>query len=146
MTVFLLVRRKKTNVFLDASESVDIMTIKQMLTGILGRSPEDQELYYLKESATEGEMAADCDMESSMILLENDKRLIDYSISTSHAKPQSPAMIGLCFRNEDGDFESLDITPYSIPPPLPDIMNPSGKGGNGGANENHVDPVGGKKE
>ena len=143
MTVYLLIRRKRTNVFLDASEGMEIATIKKMLTGILGRCPDDQELYYLKESSP-GDSSdmndSDMNMESA-ILLQNDKRLIDYFISTNHAKPQSPALIGLSLRCDDGSFETLDITPYSTPPPLPDIMNPTGKG-----NENHVDGTGGKKD
>lgn len=147
MTVYLLIRRKRTNVFLDASESIEIMSIKKMLTGILGRCPDDQELYYLKESTNTGEPGDmnDSDMLDleSAIPLQNDKRLIDYFISTSHAKPQSPALIGLSLRSDDGSFEPLDITRYSTPPPLPDIMNPTGKGA---GNENHVDGTGGKKD
>lgn len=138
MTVYLLVRRKRTNVFLDASESVEIVTIKRMLSGILGRSPDEQELYYLKESASSEDMVTgDNDMiVESAILLQNDKRLIDYFISTNHAKPQSPALIGLSLKSDDGTFEPLDITPYSTPPPLPDIMNPTGKSGPN--DSNHV--------
>lgn len=142
MTAFLLVRRKRTNIFLDASESAEIESIKKMLSGIVGRSVEEQELYYLKESGSDEMVTGESEMTGSGILLQNEKRLIDYSISTNHAKPQSPALIGLTFKTEDGTFEPLDITPYSTPPPLPDIMNPSGKGASGEAN--HVD--GGKKD
>lgn len=126
------------SIFLDASESTEIYAIKKMLTPIIGRLPDDQELYYLKESVpTENvDMINECDMAiDSAIQLQNDKRLIDYFISTSHAKPQSPALIGLALKNDDGFYERLEITPYSSPPPLPDIMNPVERVG---ASENHV--------
>jgi transcription elongation factor B subunit 2 len=88
-----------------------------MLEGILKRSPKDQQLFYIKESE-ENSMNDD-----SSILLQDNERLVDRGITANNAKAQSPARLGLCFRNESGTgFEQLEITPYSSPPPLPDIM------------------------
>jgi len=89
-----------------------------MLEGILKKDPKDQQLFYIKES-DENSMA---DADSS-ILLQDNERLVDRGITANNAKAQSPARLGLCFKLETGSgFEQLDITPYSSPPPLPDIM------------------------
>lgn len=126
MLIYLLVRRKKQNVFLEASESDTVHDIKLMLEGILKKSPQDQQLFYIKES-DENSMTDD-----SCILLNDNERLVDRGITANNAKAQSPARLGLCFRLETGSgFEVLDITPYSAPPPLPDIM----KAASGGATD-----------
>ena len=56
-------------------------------------------------------------------LMEDEKTLADYGLSSSLAKAQSPAEVGLSFMN-DGTFEDLEKTPYSSPPELPDVMKP----------------------
>ena len=56
-------------------------------------------------------------------LMEDEKTLADYGLSSSLAKAQSPAEVGLSFMN-DGTFEELEKTPYSSPPELPDVMKP----------------------
>ena len=45
MDVFLMVRRHKTTIFLDAKETTTVYDVKRMVEGILKRSPEDQRLY-----------------------------------------------------------------------------------------------------
>ena len=55
--------------------------------------------------------------------MEDEKTLADYGLSSSLAKAQSPAEVGLSFMN-DGTFEELEKTPYSSPPELPDVMKP----------------------
>merc|ERR1712203_1309132 len=57
------------------------------------------------------------------MLMEDEKMLADYGLSSSLAKAQSPAEVGLSFMN-DGTFEELEKTPYSSPPELPDVMKP----------------------
>lgn len=101
-----------------------------MIEGILKKPPQDQQLYYLKE-VDENSMG-----DEAMILLDKDnERLLDRGITSSSAKAQAPARLGLCFRTESGSFEQLDITPYSAPPPLPDIMKPTGAGADAPAQE-----------
>ena len=62
-------------------------------------------------------------------LLEDDnKTLSDYGLTSTQAKPQSPAEVGLAFMI-DGSFEDLEKTPYSNPPELPDVMKPGQESG-----------------
>lgn len=133
--MYLLVRRKKQNVFLEVNETDTVHDVKLMLEGILKKSPENQALYYLKDAGDNPDStgsgssgvgsSGDGSSESgSVILLQDNQRLLDYGVSASVAKAQSPARLGLCFKihDSDSDFEPLDITAYSSPPPLPDIM------------------------
>ena len=55
--------------------------------------------------------------------MEEDKTLADYGLTSSLAKAQSPAEVGLAF-SDSGTFEELERTPYSSPPELPDVMKP----------------------
>jgi len=109
MDVFLMVRRKKTTIFLDAKETTTVMELKKMIEGITKKSPADQQLYN-KEDA----------------VMEDDKSLSDYGLSSTVAKAQQPAEVGLAIRGEDGTsgWEELEKTPYSTPPELPDVMKP----------------------
>lgn len=50
------------------------------------------------------------------------KLLSDYGLTSLTAKPQCPALVGLALRQENGMFESLEMTPFSTPPELPDVM------------------------
>jgi hypothetical protein len=43
--VFLMVRRKKTSIFLDAKESTTVLELKKMVRGITKRAVEDMKLY-----------------------------------------------------------------------------------------------------
>ena len=45
MDVFLMVRRKKTTIFLDAKENSTVGDLKKMIEGITKKSPADQQLY-----------------------------------------------------------------------------------------------------
>ena len=56
-------------------------------------------------------------------IMEDDKTLADYGLSSTQAKAQSPAEVGLSFM-DNGVFEELEKTPYSSPPELPDVMKP----------------------
>lgn len=75
------------------------------LVGILKIRPRDQQLYNKDNT-----------------VMEDDKPLQDYGISIVTAKAQAPAQLGLAIRTETGEFEALEITPYSSPPDLPDVM------------------------
>jgi transcription elongation factor B subunit 2 len=45
MDVFLMVRRKKTTIFLDAKETTTVLDLKKMIEGITKKSPSDQQIY-----------------------------------------------------------------------------------------------------
>lgn len=55
--------------------------------------------------------------------MDDDKTLADYGLTSTNAKAQSPAEVGLAFMN-DGSWEELEKTHYSSPPELPDVMKP----------------------
>lgn len=117
-----MIRRKKTTIFTDAKDTTTVLELKRMIegvflcifllhffmhfifTGILKISPRDQRLFS-KDNQT----------------MEDDKLLQDYGITMMTARAQSPIQIGLAIR-VDGEFEPLDLTPYSSPPDLPDVM------------------------
>ena len=50
MDVFLMVRRKKTTIFLDAKESTTVLELKKMIEGITKKSPSEQQLYNKDEA------------------------------------------------------------------------------------------------
>ncbi|KPM03290.1 rho-related GTP-binding protein RhoN-like [Sarcoptes scabiei] len=56
-------------------------------------------------------------------LMDDYKTMAECNLTSNTAKAQSPATIGLAFRNEKtGTFEPLEIIPYSTPPELPDEL------------------------
>lgn len=101
-----MIRRRKTTTFIDAKESTTVIELKKMLQGITKKPPEDNRLY--KDDQP----------------LEDNKTLGDYGFTSSTARAQAPATIGLVFRQDDGEFEPLEIAPLSTPPELPDVMRP----------------------
>jgi len=109
MDVFLMVRRKKTTIFLDAKETTTVLELKKMIEGITKKAPHDQQLYNKDDT-----------------VMEDDKSLSDYGLTSAVAKAQQPAEVGLAFRGGDGGsgWEELEKTPYSTPPELPDVMKP----------------------
>jgi len=108
MDVFLMVRRKKTTIFLDAKETTTVLDLKKMIEGITKKCPADQQLYNKDDTA-----------------MDDDKNLFDYGLTSAVAKAQQPAEVGLAFRSDDGGWEDAEKTPYSNPPELPDVMKPS---------------------
>lgn len=100
-----MIRRQKTTIFTDAKENTTVGELKRMIEGILKVKPLDQMLYN-----------ADNDQ------MQDENTLQDYGITMSTAKAQAPAQLGLALRKENGDFETLEITPYSSPPDLPEVM------------------------
>lgn len=57
-------------------------------------------------------------------VMDEDKSLSDYGLTATIAKAQQPAEVGLAFKGDEGGWEELEKTPYSIPPELPDVMKP----------------------
>lgn len=101
-----MLRRKKATIFTDAKESTTVHEVKRIVEGILKVRPEDQKLY--KDDQP----------------LDDNKTLGDYGFTFATARAQAPATIGLAVRQDDGEFEALEVTPLSNPPELPDVMKP----------------------
>lgn len=76
-----MVRRKKTTIFLDAKENTKVSDLKRMIAGITKTSPENQRLFKDDE------------------IMDDRKALTDYNLNPTTAKAQSPATIGLAFRD-----------------------------------------------
>lgn len=100
----MMIRRKKTTIFTDAKESTPVSDVKKIVEGILKIRPEDQKLF--KDDQP----------------LDDNKTLGDYGFTFATARAQAPATIGLACKQDDGEFEQLEITPLSSPPELPDVM------------------------
>ncbi|XP_059163170.1 elongin-B-like [Physella acuta] len=107
MDVFLMIRRKKTTIFTDVKENTTLGEVKRIIEGIL-KVPHDQ-MRLLKDDT---------------IMADDHKNLSDYGFTSSLARAQSPATIGLIIKTEEGEWEHLDIHPLSCPPELPDVMKP----------------------
>ncbi|XP_034240784.1 elongin-B-like isoform X2 [Thrips palmi] len=105
MDVFLMIRRKKLTIFTDAKETTTVLQLKKMIQGITKFAPENQQL-----------------SNKDSVEMEDSHQLMEYGITANAAKAQSPGQVNLAVRDENGQFESLDITPYSSPPDLPDVM------------------------
>lgn len=99
-----------------------------MIEGILKVPPDDQVLLYQTTA------------------ISDHKPLSYYGLTDQTARAHNPAVLGLCLRDsgtlicqiclkypvfcviimfkpsESGQFESLDITPYSRPPEMPEVM------------------------
>lgn len=55
--------------------------------------------------------------------MNDNKRFIKYSLSSSTTKARAPATLHLAFRDPgSGKFQALEVTPLSSPLELPDIM------------------------
>ena len=52
----------------------------------------------------------------------DNKQLSDCGYLSSIAKAQCPALVGLAIREDNGQFEPLEMTPFSVPPDLPEVM------------------------
>jgi len=100
-----MIRRKKCTIFTDAKENTSVLELKKMVEGILKYAPDDQRLY--KDDT----------------VLDDTKTLADCGFTSSTARAQAPATVGLAIRDGD-NWETLDVVTYSTPPELPDVMKP----------------------
>uniref|UniRef100_A0A1B6LXB6 Elongin-B n=1 Tax=Graphocephala atropunctata TaxID=36148 RepID=A0A1B6LXB6_9HEMI len=105
MDVFLMIRRKKLTIFTDAKDTTSVLELKKIIEGILKVPPANQQLFNKDNQ-----------------VMEDEKALQDYGLNSSLAKAQCPAAVGLAVRLENGDFEQLELFPYSSPPDLPYVM------------------------
>ncbi|XP_078035412.1 transcription elongation factor elongin B isoform X2 [Augochlora pura] len=99
-----MIRRKNMTIFTNATEHTSVKEVKNMIEGIIKVPPANQKLY-----------------KDNTVMLDY-QSLSAYGITSVSTKPQCPALIGLAICEENGQFEPLSITPYSIPPDLPDVM------------------------
>ncbi|CAL1294444.1 unnamed protein product [Larinioides sclopetarius] len=105
MDVYLMIRRKKTSIFLDANEKTTVYEVKKMIRAIINVLPENQQLY----------------MDNKV--MRNNKCLEEYGLNHSKDKPENPAIVGLaCRESENSEFEILEIMPYTTPPELPAVL------------------------
>ncbi|CAH1635521.1 unnamed protein product [Spodoptera littoralis] len=81
MDVFLMIRRKKLTIFTDAKDTTTVLELKKMIEGILKVTPQSQMLFN-KDSQ----------------LMDDEKTLAEYGLTSATAKAQSPAPIGLALR------------------------------------------------
>ncbi|XP_050300724.1 elongin-B [Anthonomus grandis grandis] len=105
MDVFLMIRRKKLTIFTDAKDTTTVLELKKIIEGILKIPPQNQQLFNKDNT-----------------VMDDAHTLQEYGLSSNTAKAQSPATVGLAVRDDTGNFEPLDLIPYSAPPDLPDVM------------------------
>ncbi|KAG7213520.1 hypothetical protein KM043_002786 [Ampulex compressa] len=105
MDVFLMIRRKNMTIFTDAKDNTTVNELKKIIEGILKIPPTNQQLF-----------------NKDNVVMSDSKFLSDYGLTSATAKAQCPALIGLAVRQENGQFEPLEMTPLSVPPDLPDVM------------------------
>jgi len=112
MDVFLMIRRHKTHIFCDTKESSSVLELKKIIEGILKVSPANQQLFRIDDER---------DL-SKCRLLDDHQLLSDVGLNATVGRAQQPAVLGLCFKKEDGSWEPLEMTSISEPPELPDVM------------------------
>ena len=103
MDLFLMIRRHKTTIFIDAKESTTVSELKKIVEGIIKVAPDDQRLYRDDQ------------------VLDDNKTLGDSGFTSSTACAQAPCTVGLVCKMDE-EFEPLGITALSRPPELPDVM------------------------
>ena len=91
--VFLMVRREKQTIFLDATEETTVLQLKKKLEPIVKRSPEDQRLY---NTETKDQ-------------LDDVKSLGDCGYKAQTARAQDPVSIGLAFRLSEALFVHIYV-------------------------------------
>ncbi|EFN80258.1 Transcription elongation factor B polypeptide 2 [Harpegnathos saltator] len=92
-------------IFTDAKDDTTVLELKKMIEGILKVPPVNQQLF-----------------NKDNVVMSDSKFLSDYGLTSLTAKAQCPALVGLALRQDNGQFEPLEMTPFSLPPDLPDVM------------------------
>lgn len=100
-----MIRRKKLTIFTDAKDTTTVLELKKIIEGILKVPIRNQKLFNRENN-----------------VMEDEKQLQDYGLNSHTAKAHYPATVGLAVRDDNGAFEPLELTPYSSPPDLPDVM------------------------
>jgi len=108
-SVFLMIRYKKTTLYLDAKESDTIESLKNQIKGLLDVDIKQQKLFRPNDSLGEE--------------LSDSKALANCGITATTALAYRPFELYFTPETAEG-LEEMDITPYSQPPELPDVMKP----------------------
>lgn len=98
MDIFLMVKRQKMTIFVDAKKSTTIFELKKMLHDIIKHPPEMMRFY----------------KDDYISLLDDSKTLADCGYTSSTATAYDPAIIGLSLKIGK-EFEDLQIGLLSIP-------------------------------
>lgn len=77
-----MVRRHSSTIFLDCKEVTPVIEIKKMIEGILKVKTRDQLL--IKDDHP----------------MDDNKTIAEYNLTAVTAKPQAPAVLGLCIRRK----------------------------------------------
>lgn len=102
-----MIRRRKTTIFTDAKETTQLGDVKKIVDGILKVPPENMRL-----------------LKDEQVMTDDHKTLGEYGFTSTVARAQAPATIGLIFKSDEGEWEKLEFQPLSSPPELPDVMKP----------------------
>ncbi|KAG5313242.1 ELOB protein, partial [Acromyrmex insinuator] len=105
VNVYLLIRRKKMTLYLDVPENTQVIKLKKMIEAIFKVQPQDQRLLIM--------FLNNGHLDEYKELSDSTAQLFQYGLTSSAAMVTNPAIIGLAVRQEDGSFESLEVTPYS---------------------------------
>lgn len=92
---FLQVRHRKTTIFTDVTETTTVVQLKQILGNILQIDPQA--------------IRVTC---KGQIFDNDNKRLIEYGVTSKQARPQNPLQLEYSLRIADGSYESDEIIPY----------------------------------
>jgi transcription elongation factor B subunit 2 len=98
MDIFMMIRRQKLTLFVDAKESSTVLELKKIIEGITKVSPDNIRLIV---DSTKQPMDVDT------------QTLADYGLSNVAAKAYSPVLLYLCYRKNtsghDNDWEPVDV-------------------------------------
>jgi len=104
MEVFLMVRRRRSTMFLVAREGDTVAEVRRMVAGLCGQQAASVRLFLQENPEKELEVAA---------------TLASLGLTAAACRASSPGTLVAAW----GD-EAPEVTPYSSAPELPDVMKP----------------------
>ncbi|KAJ8974884.1 hypothetical protein NQ317_011730 [Molorchus minor] len=108
MDVFLMIRRKKLTIFTDAKDTTTVLELKKIIEGDIAYFD-----IFLNQQL----------FNKDNTVMEDLHMLQDYGLTSTTAKAQCPATVGLAIRDDNGPFRTTGLNPLFAPPPdLPDVM------------------------
>ncbi|OAF69956.1 hypothetical protein A3Q56_02299 [Intoshia linei] len=94
--LFFVIRRQKTNIILDATENSTIRDLKSQIEPIVKKSITELQLSKIDKT-----------------ILEDHKTLLQCGFTVETVSPMIPAELNLCFKQDDGSFEGVNVSEYS---------------------------------